>query len=49
MSALQRRRKSVAPGSAHKRYGSWFSGDDRELEHTLHVGAAAVAAIAVSV
>jgi hypothetical protein len=40
MSALQhRRRKSVAPGSAQKRYGEWFAGDDRELEHTLHVGA----------
>lgn len=41
MSALQRRRKSVAPGSAQKvqrqRFGSWFEGDDKELEHTLHV------------
>lgn len=34
--ARQRRRRSVAPGSAQKRYGSWFEGDDRELEHTLH-------------
>lgn len=26
--------------SAHKqqRYGSYWQGDDRELEHTLHVG-----------
>ncbi|KAL4426810.1 hypothetical protein ABPG77_006596 [Micractinium sp. CCAP 211/92] len=36
LAALQRRRRSVAPGSAQKRYGSWFEGDDRELEHTLH-------------
>ncbi|KAL4430975.1 hypothetical protein ABPG75_006231 [Micractinium tetrahymenae] len=35
LSALQRRRRSVAPGSAQKRYGSWFEGGDRELEHTL--------------
>lgn len=36
LAALQRRRRSVAPGSTQKRYGSWFEGDDRDLEHTLH-------------
>ncbi|PRW58458.1 hypothetical protein C2E21_3031 [Chlorella sorokiniana] len=36
LSALQKRRKSLAPATAAKqRYGEWFDGSDKDLEHTL--------------
>lgn len=39
LSALQKRRKSLGPATAAKqRYGEWFDGSDKDLEHTLQVG-----------
>lgn len=43
LATLQKRRQSMhGAGGTHRqqRYGSYWQGDDRELESTLHVGAA---------